>query len=312
MEWESCEEGVWVDPRVGVVGLGPMGKALATALVAAGYEVTVWDRDTGKVAATAMIGASSGVDAAHVGASSDVVFTALPDGAAVTEVAVDGERGILAGLADGAVLADMTTAGPAVAARLDTEFTAAGRRFLDAPVSGRAPRMTVLLGAGPGEFADVENVLREVSTSFVHCGARGAGYATKLIHQQIKYGAYLASGEALLVARRFGLDPATTVEAIRRSSGAGGGFADAAAYFLGDRAEIARHGPARTIVKDMRLAAELAGDTGVEAPVLMSVAAFFERADNGEHAEQPYPMSTALLETAGAASVTGTAKAGRP
>ena len=300
-----------MDPRVGVVGLGPMGTALASALVTAGYEVTVWDRDRGKAATTAMIAASSAVDAAHVAAASDVVFTTLPDGAAVTEMVFAEKRGILAGLAEGAVLADMTTAGPALAARLDTEFTATGRRFLDAPVSGRAPEMSVLLGAGAGEFADVEQVLRDVSTSLVHCGARGAGYGTKLVHQQIKYGAYLASCEALLVAQRFGLDSAATVEAVRASSGAGGGYADAAAYFLGDRAEISRHGPARTIAKDMRLAAELAEDTGVEVPMLRNVAAFFERAVAGEYAEQPYPMTTALLETDSVASAAGTAKAGR-
>jgi 3-hydroxyisobutyrate dehydrogenase-like beta-hydroxyacid dehydrogenase len=275
-----------------------MGKALAASLVAAGHEVTVWDHDTAKVATTAMLGASSGLDARHVARSSDVVLTALPHAEAVLEVALGPETGILGGLAEGAVLVDMTTAGPDLAARLDTEFIATGRRFVDAPVSGKAPRMSVLLGAREGEFGEVERVLRDVSTSVVFCGSRGHGYAAKLVNQHVKYGWFLASCEALLVGRRHGLDPAVAVEAVRRSSGATGGFTDAAAYFLADTPAICRHGPARTIAKDMALAEEMARSTEVPVPVLEAVVEFFARAVAGDHADRPYPMSAELLEEA--------------
>ncbi|MBD0423649.1 NAD(P)-dependent oxidoreductase [Streptomyces sp. TRM S81-3] len=274
-----------------------MGRALAGALLSKGYDVVGWDRDPERRTAAAAAGVTAVGDAREAAAGSDVVFTVLPHAGAVLEVALDAERGILGGLADGALLIDMTTAGPPLAHRLHGEFTAVGRRFVDAPVSGKAPGMTVLLGAEEGELGEAEQVLRDVASSVVHCGSRGAGYAVKLVNQHIKYAWYLASSEALLVAREWGLDTRTVVEAVERSSGASRGFADAAAYFLDDAAEVAAHGPARTIAKDMVLAAELAEAAGVSSPTLSVVTDFFGRLVASDYADRPFPAGNALLET---------------
>jgi 3-hydroxyisobutyrate dehydrogenase len=283
---------------VGLVGLGPMGKAFAGALIAAGHDLTVWDRDTEKVAATAMIGASTAVNARQVATESDVVFTALPDPVAVLEVALESDEGILAGLGEGGLLIDMTTATPDLAHTLDHAFSAAGRRFIDAPVSGKAPRMSILLGTSRAEIDDdTAELLNDVASSIVYCGARGAGYAAKLINQHIKYAWYLASAEALLIAKRYGLDMTTAIEAVTASSGAGRGFDDAAAYFRHDGVEIGKHAPVSTIAKDMRLAAELANAVGVTSPTLAVAREFFAKADDSEYSPDPFPASIALLET---------------
>lgn len=283
--------------QVGVVGLGPMGRALAGALLAKGYDVVGWDRAPDRRAAAAAAGVVTAAGAREAAAGSGVVFTALPHAEAVLEVALDRERGVLAGLPAGALMIDMTTAGPPLAQWLDREFTAAGRRFVDAPVSGKAPGMTVLVGAEQGELGAAEQVLGDVASAVVHCGGRGAGYAAKLVNQHIKYAWYLASSEALLIAKRWGLDMRTAVDAVERSSGASRGFADAAAYLLDDAAEIAAHGPARTIAKDMMLASELAAAAGVHSPTLAVTTEFFGLLDAGEYAEQPFPAGNALLET---------------
>jgi 3-hydroxyisobutyrate dehydrogenase len=283
---------------VGLVGLGPMGRALAGALIAAGHDLTVWDRDTEKVAVTAMIGASTAVDARQVAAECNVVFTALPDPAAVLEVALGSEVGILAGLGEGDLLIDMTTANPDLAHTLDRAFSAAGRRFIDAPVSGKAPRMSILLGASRAEIDDdTAELLDDVASSIVYCGGRGGGYAAKLVNQHIKYAWYLASAEALLIAKRYGLDTTTAIEAVTASSGAGRGFDDAAAYFQHDDAEIGKHAPVSTIAKDMRLAAELAEAVGVTSPTLAVAREFFDEADDSRYTRDPFPASIALLET---------------
>ena len=286
-----------MDLDVGVVGLGPMGKALSGALLAAGHDLTVWDRDAEKVATTAMIGAGTAMDARQVGAECDVVFTALPDRDTVLEVALDDGGGILAGLRKGGLLIDMTTADPELALTLDRAFSAAGRRFVDAPVSGKAPRMSILLGARRGELDDdIVALLNDVGSEHVYCGARGNGYAAKLVNQHIKYAWYLASAEALLIAKRYGLNPQTAIDAVTASSGSERGFSDAAAYFLNDSAEIKKHASTDVIAKDMRLATDLADTLGVSSPTLAAVHEFFAAALESPYAKAPFPESIALLE----------------
>jgi 3-hydroxyisobutyrate dehydrogenase len=298
---------------VGLVGLGPMGKALAGALIAAGHDVTVWDRDAEKVATTAMIGASTAVSAAQVATESDVVFTALPDPDAVLDVALGADIGILAGLREGGVLIDMTTATPDVAHTLDDAFSAAGRRFIDAPVSGKAPKMSILLGASRAEVDDdIVELLSDVASSIVYCGVRGGGYAAKLVNQHIKYAWYLASAEALLIAKRFGLDAKTAIDAVKASSGSTRGFDDAAAYFSNDSAAVSKHAPVSTIAKDVRLASELAGAVGVDSPSLAAVCEFFAEAEDSEYAHAPFPASIALLEALRIAAGSAVESTGRP
>jgi 3-hydroxyisobutyrate dehydrogenase-like beta-hydroxyacid dehydrogenase len=298
---------------VGVVGLGPMGAALASALIAAGHELTVWDRDAEKVATTAMIGASTAVSAAQVAAESDVVFTALPDPRAVLDVALGADTGILSGLGEGGVLIDMTTATPDVAQTLNDAFGAAGRRFIDAPVSGKAPKMSILLGATPAEVDDdIVELLSDVASSIVYCGVRGSGYVAKLVNQHIKYAWYLASAEALLIAKRYGLDAQTTVDAVKASSGSTRGFDDAAAYFLNDTGAVSKHAPVSTIAKDMRLAAELADSVGVDSPSLAVVREFLTEAEDGDYAHAPFPASIALLETLRVTAEAAAESTGRP
>jgi 3-hydroxyisobutyrate dehydrogenase len=287
-----------VDLDVGVVGLGPMGTALASALIAAGNDVTVWDRDAEKIATTAMLGAGTAVDARQVGAQCDVVFTALPDRYAVLEVALDEQAGILAGLREDGLLLEMTTADPDLARTLDGAFRASGRRFIDAPVSGKAHRMSVLLGARRTELDDdVVALLNQVSSGLVYCGARGSGYAAKLVNQHIKYAWYLASAEALLIAKGYGLDPQTAIEAVTSSGGSRRGFDDAAAYFLQDSAEIKKHAAVSTIAKDLKLATELASTVGVHSPTLAAVDEFFDHALDSPYTTRPFPESIALLES---------------
>ncbi len=102
-------------------------------------------------------------------------------------------------LPTGAALLDMSTCNPEVAAIIGQAYDAAGRRFfVDCPpVSRKAPNMTVLVGGPSGVLGPDADVLAAVSRTLVYCGHRGAGYATKLLNQHVKYSWYLASAEAL-------------------------------------------------------------------------------------------------------------------
>lgn len=281
--------------RVGVIGLGPMGRALAGSLLAAGFGVCCHDTSPGAAEPVLAAGAVWAPDARTVARSCDLVITFLPGPAEVADVALDARHGLLAGLRPEGLMLDMSTCGPDTAALLGSQFDRAGRRFVDCPVSRKAPDMTVLVGGAPGVLGDAGPVLARVSRTIVYCGFRGAGYATKLLNQHVKYAWYLASAEAMVLARQFGLDPGVTASAIERSSGGDSGFSAAAGYFTGDADGVLGRARASTIEKDMNLAEAMAAAAGVRCPTLEVTADFFTAAGSTAFRDLPYPRSCELL-----------------
>jgi 3-hydroxyisobutyrate dehydrogenase-like beta-hydroxyacid dehydrogenase len=129
----------------------------------------------------------------------------------------------------------------------------------------------------------------------IYCGFRGAGYATKLLNQHVKYAWYLASAEALVLARQAGLDPDVTASAIEQSSGGESGFSTAAKYFRDDTDGMLAHAPASTIEKDMDLAEAMAATAGVRCPTLDVTADFFTAVGTTPFRDLPYPRSCEVL-----------------
>jgi 3-hydroxyisobutyrate dehydrogenase-like beta-hydroxyacid dehydrogenase len=281
--------------RIGVIGLGRMGRALATSLLAEGFPVCCHDISPDAMRPVLAEGAVCAPHPMAVARSSDLVITFLPGPSEVTDVALNAEHGVLAGLRPGALMLDMSTCGPDTAALLGVAFDQAGRRFVDCPVSRKAPGMTVLVGGTPGVLGDAADVLDRVSRSVIYCGFRGAGYATKLLNQHVKYAWYLASAEALVLARRFGLDPDVAASAIEQSSGGESGFSTAAKYFREDMDGMLAHAPASTIEKDMDLAEAMAATAGVRCPTLDVTADFFTAVGTTPFRDLPYPRSCEVL-----------------
>jgi 3-hydroxyisobutyrate dehydrogenase-like beta-hydroxyacid dehydrogenase len=281
--------------RVGVIGLGRMGKALAASLLAEGFEVRCHDVSPDAMGPVLAEGAVGAPDPAAVARSSDLVITFLPGPAEVADVALNAEHGVLAGLRPDALMLDMSTCGPDTATLLGAAFDRAGHRFVDCPVSRKAPDMTVLVGGSPGDLGEAADVLGRVSRTVVYCGFRGAGYATKLLNQHVKYAWYLASAEALVLAREFGLDPRVTASAIEQSSGGESGFSTAAKYFRDDREGMLAHAPASTIEKDMDLAQAMAAAAGVRCRTLDVTADFFTAVGATAFRDLPYPRGSEVL-----------------
>jgi 3-hydroxyisobutyrate dehydrogenase-like beta-hydroxyacid dehydrogenase len=281
--------------RIGVIGLGRMGRALVTSLLAEGFGVCCHDISPDALRPVLAEGADRAPHPMAVARSSDLVITFLPGPAEVADVALDATRGVLAGLRPGALMLDMSTCGPDTATLLGTAFDRAGRRFVDCPVSRKAPDMTVLVGGTPGVLGDAADVLGRVSRTVIYCGFRGAGYATKLLNQHVKYAWYLASAEALMLARQFGLDPDVTASAIEQSSGGESGLVTAAKYFRDDADGMLAHAPASTIEKDMDLAGAMAAATGVRCRTLDMTADFFTAVGTTPFRDLPYPRSCELL-----------------
>lgn len=272
-----------------------MGTALVTSLLAEGFPVCCHDISPAALRPALAAGADREPHPMAVARSCDLVITFLPGPAEVADVALDTTHGVLAGLRPGALMLDMSTCGPDTATLLGSAFDRAGRRFVDCPVSRKAPDMTVLVGGAPGVLGDAADVLRRVSRAVIYCGFRGAGYATKLLNQHVKYAWYLASAEALVVARQFGLDPDVTASAIEQSSGGESGLTTAAKYFRDDTDGMRAHAPASTIEKDMDLAGAMAAAAGVRCRTLDVAADFFTAAGATPFRDLPYPRSCELL-----------------
>ncbi len=205
--------------NVGFVGLGIMGKPMAKNLLKAGFAVTVRDRfrppvdelvSDGATAADSARGCSEGVDA---------IVTMLPDSLDSEEVIL-GEQGVLEGAGRGAVVIDMSSIAPAMSQKIAQACEEKGVDFLDAPVSGGEPgaiagQLAIMVGGKADVFARAEPIFRVVGKSHVLCGGYGAGNTTKLANQIIVAANIEAVGEALVLARKAGLDPSVVFEAIR-------------------------------------------------------------------------------------------------
>lgn len=206
-------------PRLGYVGLGLMGGPMARRLLAAGFPLTVWNRDPAKAAALAGAGATVVASAAAAADASDIVFTCLTDTAAV-EAVVFGDNGIAAGAGTGSVLVDFSSMRPdAAAAFADRLRRQAGMGWIDAPVSGGVPGATngtlaVMAGGEQADFDRVAPVVAHLAGRFTLMGPNGAGQTTKLINQLIVGCGFAIVAEACQLAEDAGIDPARIPEAL--------------------------------------------------------------------------------------------------
>lgn len=207
------------DKNVGFVGLGIMGKPMVRNLRNAGYSLTVYD-----VVGSAMeelvtegaIGASSAREAAE---ASSVTITMVPD-SPQSEAAILGPDGVLEGASAGNGVIDMSSIAPGTSQKIGAACEAAGVDFLDAPVSGGEPKaidgtLAVMVGGRQSVFDKYRGLLEVMGGSVVLCGGYGAGNTTKLANQIIVAINIEAVSEALVLARKAGLDPSVVYEAIK-------------------------------------------------------------------------------------------------
>lgn len=199
--------------RIGIVGIGVMGSAIATRLLDCGHVVAVHDADPAKFGPFVARGASAPGSAAALAKAVDVVITSL-NTAAIVEQAVFGPGGVRDGASADKLLIDMSSIDPqatsVMAARLEADT---GMAWVDAPLSGGAPaardgRLTLMIGGGAKAVAQADAVLSDLATNRTHMGPSGAGQTTKLINQVLCACNFLAVAEATRLARDGGVDAA--------------------------------------------------------------------------------------------------------
>ncbi len=209
---------------VGFIGLGNLGQHLATSLLRAGHEVTVTDLNPAVATNLVASGATWAENAAAVAKSSSVVFTCLPSPAAVNAV-VAGPDGVFEGFAGtGGTWIDMSTNDRNETLRLGGLATAKGVSMLEAPVTGgvhkaAAGEITVLVGGPEVLYEENKDLLSAVGSPVLYMGELGSAAIIKVITNMLAFVNLVAVGEALMLAKRGGLDLAKSFEAIKESSG---------------------------------------------------------------------------------------------
>ncbi|HEU4989639.1 MAG TPA: NAD(P)-dependent oxidoreductase, partial [Gemmatimonadaceae bacterium] len=209
---------------VAFLGLGAIGRPMASRVAAAGFELTVWNRTPGRAREfAAQAGARAADTPAAAVRGADVVITCLSTSHNVAAL-LDGPDGILAGLRRGALFVDCTSGDPSTSARIAERLAEFGVAFIDAPVSGGTSGaekgiLTVMVGGEAAALERARPVLESFGRKIVHCGAVGAGDAVKAMNNAMLAIHVWSTGECLAALSRAGVDPKVALDVINASSG---------------------------------------------------------------------------------------------
>jgi 3-hydroxyisobutyrate dehydrogenase len=272
---------VWPIPRVGIIGVGNMGGAMAARLLSQGYLVAVHDIDAQREAHAVSMGAMACATATGLGSSSDVVIVAVVDAAQAQQV-LFGAHGAVASLAPGSAVFLCPTIAPADTERIAEALEQRGIDWLDAPMSGGPERardgsMSLMLACSNAVLERHRRLVEVLSSKVFHIGERpGDGARTKLVNNLVAGINLVGAAEGLALAERLGLNIARTLAVIEQSSGQ--------SWIGSDRMRRAIHGDylprAHTSLlrKDTQIAIGVAGGTGLATKVGEQAAAVFARA----------------------------------
>ena len=209
--------------RLGFIGIGNLGMHLAGSLLRSGYALTIFDLNKAAAKTLLAAGARWADSPAEVGKASDTVFTCLPSSKAVSAV-VSADNGVLAGLAAGGTWIDMSTNDREETIRLAALAAAKDVAALEAPVTGgvhkaAAGDITVLVGGDQKVYEAHLPMLQAMGGEIIHMGPLGSAAVIKVITNMLAFINLVAVGEALMLAKRGGLDLAQSFHAIKASSG---------------------------------------------------------------------------------------------
>ena len=262
------------DPKnIGFVGLGMMGRPMAANLIAAKFQVTVYDSDPktleGFVVEHQCSAASS---LAELGASSDLIVTMLPNGKIVRQVVLGEGDCLVDGFRTGGIIVDMSSSDPTGTEELGTILADRGIQMLDAPVSGGVGKaidatLAIMVGGLPETVDLCEPVLRSMGGKIFRTGKLGSAHAVKALNNMLSAAGLIAAAEVMLVAKRFGLDPDVVLDALNSSTGRNNSTENKYARYVLSRAFNSGFS-LDLMVKDLGTAMDLARHT--ETPVIFS------------------------------------------
>lgn len=273
--------------NIAFIGLGIMGLPMAKNLVAAGFQVTGYNRSPQKAQELASTGATAAASIREAVEHADVVITMLPDSPDVTNV-VTGADGVFAHAAAGAYWIDHSTIRPDVASQLAQQARDEGLKPLDAPVSGGEQgaidaALSIMVGGAQEDFDAVEPVFQAVGKTIVRVGPSGSGQTVKAANQLMVAGNIQLLAEAVVFLEAYGVETTSALEVL------GGGLAGSKVLDQKGQKMLDREfGPGFRLElhhKDMGIVTSAAREAGVHIPigaaVAQLVAAMVHRGDGG-------------------------------
>ena len=274
--------------RIGFIGLGTMGSAMAANLLKAGATVSVWNRTPGKAAKLVALGARAGSSPGDVAAASDITVVCVSDTPDV-EAVLFGPGGIAESAAAGSLVIDCSTISPEATRGFGQRLGTRSVAMVDAPVSGgsdgaRLATLTMFVGGADADVARAMPVLGAMGKTITHLGPLGSGQVAKAVNQVIIGGTYLAVAEGLVLGLRAGLDPAELVSALSGGSANSWVLTNRSGrmiedeYPLGFRTSLHR--------KDLGIALGLADGVGLMLPLALLVATLEDRLIATGHADE--------------------------
>jgi len=291
--------------RVAFLGLGIMGHAMATNLVKAGHEVTVWNRTPGKL----VEGAGVAPTPAAAAQGADVVWMCVADTAAVEKV-LFGPEGAEQSLTEGMIIADSSTISPSATVNFAERVRGKGADYVDAPMTGSkigaANGSLIFMVGGDSATIDKLNPLfAAMGKKIFRMGETGKGQATKLaMNLQIAM-IFEGFAEALTLATKLGVDPKQLVALIEATMVKSGVVEYKAPFVL--QRDFTPNFPLRLMHKDILLALEAAKEARVKLPGLETVEEVYEMATEDGHRDLDYAATLSLLEKWAGVQVKGEA-----
>jgi 3-hydroxyisobutyrate dehydrogenase len=286
---------------VAYLGLGAIGRPMAARLAhAEGVALTVWNRTAARAESfVAEHGGRMARTPAEAVRDADVVITCFPVSADVAAL-LDGPDGLLAGMRPGSVLMDCTSGDPATSRRIAARLAEAGVGFIDAPVSGgtigaETGALTVMIGGDAALFDRVQPVLAHCAKKVVHCGPVGAGDAIKAVNNALLAVHVWSTGEGLVALAKAGVKPDVALDVINASSGRSNTSMNLFPERVLTRA-FPRTFRLALLDKDINIAADLAREGKVPAPLLQLAADLFKVAHNALGEEADHVEAVRLIE----------------
>jgi 3-hydroxyisobutyrate dehydrogenase-like beta-hydroxyacid dehydrogenase len=291
--------------RVAFLGLGIMGQAMATNLVKAGHEVTVWNRTPGKI----VEGAGIAPTPASAAQAAEVVWMCVSDTPAVEKI-LFGPEGVEQSLTEGMIIADSSTIAPSATVKFAESVRPKGVAYVDAPMTGSkigAANGSLIFMVG-GDEAIIERLnplFAAMGKKIFRMGETGKGQATKLaMNLQIAL-IFEGVAEALTLATKLGVDPRQLFSLIEATMVRSGVVEYKAPFIL--QRDFTPNFPLRLMHKDIRLALEAAKEARVKLPALETVEEIYEMASEDGHSDLDYAATLTLLEKWAGVQVKGEA-----
>ncbi len=291
--------------RVAFLGLGIMGRPMASNLVKAGHEVTVWNRTPGKD----VEGARTASSPAEATREAEIVWLCVSDTKSV-EAILFGPAGVNEGLSQGQIIVDSSTIAPSATRQFAERVRSKGVEFVDAPVTGsktgaESGTLIFIVGGSEAAIEKIKPLFAAMGKKFFRMGETGKGEAAKLaMNLQIAL-IYEGFAEALTLATKLGVDAETLMPLIEASMVRSGVVEYKAPFVL--KRDFSPNFPLRLMRKDIRLALEAAKEIRVKLPGLETVEEIYDLATEEGHQDLDYAATLTLLEKWAGIEVKGAA-----